>query len=370
MRVLLVMPLADRRGGAEATLLHLIAAGDPPGLEVTLVFLSDGPMVAEARARGVDARVLDAGRLRRADRYIVTVGRLARLARTTRAELFVSWMSWAHLYVGPAAALARVPAVFHQHGLPRSDDWRDVVATALPTRGVLVPSEMVARAQRRLRPSRAVRVVHPAVDIERLDPGRFGGRDAVRSSLGLPGGVPIVGMVARLQRWKGVHRVIAAMPAVLARYPDAVAVVVGGEDPGEPGYPAELERLARDLGIADHVRLVGRQDDVAPWLHAMDVVVHASDAEPFGLVVLEAMAMARPVVASDHGGPLEIIRPGVDGLLAAPDRPEEIASAIVDYLAGPELAARLAAAARDRALSFSTAAYPSAVAAALRTLAS
>ncbi len=87
--------------------------------------------------------------------------------------------------------------------------------------------------------------------------------------------------------------------------------------------------------------MAGAQTNIPEWMQAMDVMVHASDREPFGIVVLEAMALGKPLVAGAEGGPREIITEGVNGLLTPYDDAPALAQAIARYLNDPEWAERL-----------------------------
>ena len=98
--------------------------------------------------------------------------------------------------------------------------------------------------------------------------------------------------------------------------------------------------------------LAGPQPDVAEWMQAMDVVVHASDREPFGIVILEAMALGKPVVAGAEGGPREIVSDGVNGLLAPFGDSDALAGAILRYLGDPDLAGAVGQAAGATAAAF------------------
>jgi glycosyltransferase involved in cell wall biosynthesis len=149
------------------------------------------------------------------------------------------------------------------------------------------------------------------------------------------------------------HVLLAAFPAVLRQYPDALCVIVGGRHALEPDVPEMLRQRVESLGLADRVLMVGVQEDVPLWMQAMDVFVHASDREPLGLVVLEAMALGKPVVAGAEGGPCEIITPGQDGMTAPFGDAETIANAVVQYLQDPKRAEAVGRAARARSLLFS-----------------
>jgi glycosyltransferase involved in cell wall biosynthesis len=364
MRVLVVMPAAECVGGAELTFRHLVKYGRGRGIEWCVAFLEPGPMVDEVRDAGVPCEVIDAGRVRDLHRYPATVARLARLARQTQADLICSWMGKAQLYAGPAAMLARVPAVWYQHGFP-AESWMDRLATKLPTRGVITTSDAVADAQRRIWPARRTLTVYPGVDLELFDPALYPDARTSRERLGLSPDAPTIGFVGRLQHWKGVHLVLEAFAHVLRDDPSPELVVVGGPHKYEPEYPDALHALADELGIADRVRFVGAQQNVAEWVQAMDIVVHASGREPFGMVIAEAMAMGKPVVASAAGGPSELIDDGVNGLLFPSGEADALAESMSRLLGDPALAERLGEAARTRALELSADGYAERVVAAL-----
>jgi glycosyltransferase involved in cell wall biosynthesis len=105
------------------------------------------------------------------------------------------------------------------------------------------------------------------------------------------------------------------------------------------------------------VTFAGFQRNIPEWMQAMDVVVHASDHEPFGIVIIEAMALAKPVVAGDAGGPQEIITDGVNGLLAPFGDHRALARQVLKYLDEPAFARDVGQAARRRALDFTPAKY-------------
>jgi glycosyltransferase involved in cell wall biosynthesis len=159
------------------------------------------------------------------------------------------------------------------------------------------------------------------------------------------------------------------MAQIRRRHPQAHCVVVGGTHDLEPGYADAVERQVASLGLDRHVTFAGLQANVPDWMHAMDVVVHASDREPFGIVVIEAMALGKPVVAGSEGGPREIVTDGVDGLLVAYGDSAALAAAVRRYLEDPEFAKRVGTAARRRAAHFAGPRYAQNVITALRDLA-
>jgi glycosyltransferase involved in cell wall biosynthesis len=207
--------------------------------------------------------------------------------------------------------------------------------------------------QRKIWPARPVTVVHPAVKVSDFDPDSMPSALEARRELGLPMDGPLIGLVGRLQQWKGIHVLVDAMPHVLKQHPSSHAIIVGGEHALEPDYLAFLHRRIEALGLGQAVQLVGYQSNIPLWMQAMDVIVHASNREPFGMVVIEAMALGKPVVAGADGGPEEIITPGTDGLLAPYGDAGALSAQIVRYLNAPNRMTAIGAAAQRRARDFS-----------------
>jgi glycosyltransferase involved in cell wall biosynthesis len=185
-------------------------------------------------------------------------------------------------------------------------------------------------------------IIPCGVDVRRFRPGPSGERTDGRHRLLV---------VGRLVERKGVGNVIEA----LATIPDAELVVAGG--PRADALEADpevqrLTRLARRLGVADRVRFLGSvaAADVPALVGSSDVVVAVPWYEPFGIVPLEAMACARPVVGTAVGGLLDTVVPGLTGELVAPRRPAELARVLRELLDDPARRASYGRAGRRRAV--------------------
>jgi glycosyltransferase involved in cell wall biosynthesis len=357
MKIAILMPRATQRGGAENLLDVLLQYAHTLPLECIVIFLEHGPLVTKFRSYGIDVDVVRAGRLREVGQALVTINALVQLIKEQQFDVVFSWMSKAHLYGGWAAWLAGVPAAWYQHDIPSSPGAMDHLITLTPARKVLACSEQAAKAQRHFWPKRMTEIVYPCVDLSRFDPVILPSPSTIRQELGLPSDGPIVGIVGRLQRWKGIHVFVEAMARLIGSHPEAHGVIVGGQHDLEPEYADFIERRIDNLDLNDTVTLAGYQSSVPLWMQAMDVVVHASDHEPFGIVVIEAMALGKPVVAGDSGGPREIITEETDGLSAPYGDAEKLAQQIRRYLDAPDFADSVGKAARNRALEFSPERY-------------
>jgi glycosyltransferase involved in cell wall biosynthesis len=175
----------------------------------------------------------------------------------------------------------------------------------------------------------------------------------IREELGIASGAPLVGFVGRLDPWKGVHVFIRAAERVARESSTARFVVCGGALAGHSEYAAHLKDLAQRLGLDG--RLIFTEWRFPPAripavMASLDVLVHTSvEPEPFGLVLLEAMASSKPVIASREGGPIEIVDDGVTGILVPPGRHHRLAREILGVIRDPARAQRLGEAGRARA---------------------
>lgn len=327
-----------------------LARGLPEhGIEPVAVLLQDGPLSGWLTDVGCPVTLIDAGRTRQLGRTALTVRRLAALARGV--DVVISNQSKGHVYGGTAARLAGRPAIWWQHGTPERSRI-ELVAATVPAAAIVCGSRDAERAQRRLTPRRRTQVIHPGIEVDAVA-GRAGSGAAIRRALGWRD-TRLVGTVARLQPGKGQETFLRAAARLVATHPELRFAVVGGAVLGWEGdYPNQLRRLAEGLGIGDRVHFAGHQSDVYPWFDAMDVVVHASYGESFGLVLVEAMALGKPLVSTAAGDPAEIVADEVSGLLVPPGDVQALTAAVGRIIDDVDLAKSLSASARQRAHNFS-----------------
>lgn len=179
---------------------------------------------------------------------------------------------------------------------------------------------------------RNIRLIHRGVAIEKFHPNAVAPTHLIKLSKDwrLPDGCIIVMMPARVTRWKG-HLVLVEAMAKLKR--DDVFCVMIGDDQGRSEFTMEVESAIKEKGLEGRVRMVGYCADMPAAYMLANVVVSAStDPEGFGRIPIEAQAMGRPVVATNHGGAMETILPGQTGWLVEPGNADELAAAINEAL--------------------------------------
>lgn len=348
--MLFVTPFGRRLGGSDNVLLWFLQGHERERLDVAVAFLEPGPFADEVRELGLRAYRLPGGRLRDPAHVTAHAARLARVIRREDPGLVVNWLSTAQVYGGLAAILARGRrTIWWQHDLNvrgLRGKLLDRAATALPAVAIGACSQVVAEHQSRIRPRRRTFAVLPGIPSPAPP---VGSAADVRDRLEIPPEAFVVGCVGRIQPWKRQDRVLKVVAALNREGVAAHALLVGG--PGhrqDAAYEGRLRRLEESPELAGRVVRTGQVDDVGEHLAAIDVVVSASEPEPFGLVVLEAMAAGLPVVAMDAGGPREIVDDGRTGFLVRGD--EELVAALARLAGDAALRGRLGAAARERVL--------------------
>ena len=185
----------------------------------------------------------------------------------------------------------------------------------------------------------AIYVVHYGIHVERFYIPKRNLRPHMSK-----GKSPVIGTIGRLEPRKGHDLLIRAMPYVLERFSNAV-LIIAGHDPWH--YGPTLRRLIKGQGLEGSVQLVGFQEDIPSFLHALDLFAFASRSEGFGQVVIEAMAAGKPVVVSRIAPFTEIVLHGETGLLVE-RTPEAFAQAIIALLEDPERAQDMGKKARQR----------------------
>lgn len=170
----------------------------------------------------------------------------------------------------------------------------------------------------------------------------------IRARYGLPGDAPVIGMASRVHPCKDFESLILAARIVNQSFPACRFLIAGDyeQNPAHRKHYEHLQQMLREVGLADRFQFAGFEPDMARFFAAIDVFVLSSHAEGLPLVVLEAMANGKPVVATNVGGISEVIEDGRSGLLVPPNSPDELARALMTPLANEEKANELAQAAQ------------------------
>jgi glycosyltransferase involved in cell wall biosynthesis len=370
VNTILFLHTTSEIGGSDVSLVRLVEGLDRNRYAIIVALPSDGPLVGRLKSAGARVEIMPvllkltsrrgAGFLLRfAINYPRAVRALVSLIRREHVSI-VHTNTIHNLYGVSAARVAGVPHVWHfreivwQSGLLRRLElW---MARRWSTRIIVTSNAIASMYGDKARwPVQLVRVPN-GVETGRFMPGD-GAR--VRRELDVQPDQVLIGIVCRLDPWKGVDDFLEAAALVAARDRRAIFAVVGGPIIGQESYESALHEKARALGIADRVRFTSWRygPSEMPDVHrALDILVLASrEPEPFGLVVLEAMSTGKPVIATAHGGPLDIIEDGRSGELVPPGDTQAMADAMLALVNDPARRARVGALARARVAAHYTA---------------
>lgn len=325
------------RGGSDQALARMVRDLTSDGWECHIALPAPSPMADSFAAAGATLHVVPMRRITTsgsawrwaeyAGAWPVSVGRLVRLARRVQADVIHSnslhsWYGWA------VARLLGKPHVWHAREIVaqsraalRLERW---LAQHAASRVIAISGPVAAQLD-----ARNVVIVHDRADAADFSPQRAG---VFRAGLGLPDDVPLVGSIGRIDTWKGLDTLLDAVPAMQAGRPTLQVVVAGPTVRDKEEFAAQLAGRARRI---PGVHWLGPRSDVAALLADLDVLVLGSTLpEPFGLVVIEALASGVPVVATAAGGPVEILAdadPAV-GRLIPPGDVSELAAATLSLL--------------------------------------
>src|SRR5262249_53422072 len=297
--------------GAEASLRLLLRHLDRERVQPQFAGPARGAFPAALAADGVPTLPLAFTPLRRVGGVLGVVRRLLRLVREHGIDLLHANGPQTNVPAALAGRLTGVPVIWHARNLIAGEMWDvDRVLAPLATRIVCNADAIRRRFAESRGWDRSLTIVN-AVDTREFHPGVP--RAPFRHELGVPDAAPLVGIVGRIGLGKGHEHFVEAAVQLLAGGLDAHFAIVGDPLFDEDAWRADtLRRSVKDAGREDRIRFVGYRRDVPAVMRGLDVLVLASDAEPCGRVLFEAMASGTAIVATASGGTPEIVRDGVE----------------------------------------------------------
>jgi glycosyltransferase involved in cell wall biosynthesis len=390
-------------GGGEVALLNLVSHLDRSRYVPVVLLLQDGPLRAKLLAAGIETHLYPvAGSVlgaRKDSLGLKTLTQFRDVVQAARAVLGVcGWIGRlkvdlihtnslkADIIGGLAGRLRRKTVIWHIRDRIDVDYLPTPVVYAFRMLTKFVPSWVIANSGATLstlrRRSRSSAAIPSGIafddspvwseDIALNAGGRIGGRTVLRvvhdGTTATPEQVavalaprdassacrsegPCVALVGRITRWKGQHVFLQAAAWVHRRFPEARFHIVGAALFDEKEYEAEVRELAVKLGVQNYVDFLGFRGDIAQYMGGIELLVHASiTGEPFGQVIIEAMASGKPVVATNGGGVPEIVVHGETGLLVPMGNATAMADAICQILADPAAARRIGELGRQRVI--------------------
>jgi glycosyltransferase involved in cell wall biosynthesis len=362
-RPILFIHHANDMYGADIGLLHTIKTLDREKYFPIVILPADMPtgmLAPELEKLGVEFHFAPLGILRRKHlkprtilplvREILQGVAFVRSAARKRGVALVYINTFVSVSGAIGGRMAGVPVLWHIReilAMPRAVRMTLYTFLSLCADRVVCISKAVRESILHEAPRLARKsiVVYNAVSVAQ---GNADGRReiGIREELHLEPGTVLVGMVGRISHWKGQEILVQAAVTVLETRPDAHFVAVGSYFADESHYLDKLKVLIRELRVEDRFHLADYRSNVTEVYRALDIFVLPSvKPEPFGRVTVEAMTQGRAVIATNHGGTVELIEEGVTGMLVPPADPKALAGAIEFLLAHPSLRERIGQAA-------------------------
>lgn len=363
-------------GGSYFSLLYLVTGLDKTEFEPVVVFRRDHPFLDRYREAGirtvvmpinVHTRATGAGDVHDRRGVLGKINAKYRAA-TSFFRLFVfdsirvAWwllrnrIRLVHLNNSVtrlhswmlAARIVGVPCISHERGLNTRYSRMSRYFAPRLDRVICISQAVQDNLAAHGVASLNTTVVHNGLDPAIFEPTRAVAE--IRHELGLEADAPLIGMVGNIREWKGQDVVVRAMGCLVKNHPDLTCVFVGGGTESDRPFRTRIEGLVHELGISEHVIFAGYKDDPANWMNAMDIVVHASvNPEPFGRVLIEAMALGKPLVGARAGAVPEIVDEPRCGLTFAPGDHHGLYTAVSALLSDEQQRLAMGAAGRQRA---------------------
>src|SRR3989338_4449251 len=333
-------------GGAERELLVMLDRLPQRGYRPIVACQDRGPLVVELERRGIETRMAPMPPWRKLFAYLNRPAAIRALhdviAEVCEGLIHVNDIWWVPQTLRAVTGLPAVPIVAH---VRQEIEPPKVRRYELDQAGLVFPvSRQIQRSLERggVRPER-LQTLYSGLDMTRVMDQKSG-LDA-RRRFGIPAEAPVLGTVANLFERKGYEVMIEALPMIVKASPAVHYLIVGS---GDAAYEARLRATGEILGLESRVHFAGFQESVYPCLAAMDLYVHPALMEGFGIAVLEAMAIRKPVVATTTGGLPEIVQEGETGMLVPPGDADALAKAVSSLLQDPARCRQLGEAGRAR----------------------
>lgn len=332
-------------GGGEHSFLDLLSHL-PSDWHPVAAVPHDGELASRLKRRGIETHTLPLPRIRpwTLAHNLASVSAYLRLCKQLRPALIYTNGSRAALYGSVTGTMLGIPIVWHCR-IAEPDPYLDPLLTRMST--VIVANSQATAKRFKLTARKKTTVVYNGLDLRWLNDPSVHKPDLIMNDW------KVILSVARISRWKRHDLVLSAFEHVAQHDPKVHLVCLGASDSSEPGWWEYLQKRTHESPFSKRIHWMGQVEDVRPWYRAACISILASENEPFGRVVVEAMACGVPVVAAQSGGVPEIIRHQQDGVLVGPGNVGDLQAALATLLRDQAIRERYAKSALERAERFS-----------------
>ncbi|MCK5850358.1 MAG: glycosyltransferase family 4 protein [Kiritimatiellae bacterium] len=283
-------------------------------------------------------------------RYIININKvtsmLTKYIRQHDIDVVHANSNTAHIYAGLAALRTKAQSIWHSRDLVNLGIIRKLL-NHTATKIIATSNAVEEHLKQNGVDTRKIVTIHNCVDLAEFE---IQEQDAsVRNELGIQQNSLLIAAIGQLIPWKKLDLFIETASAIHKTIPKTHFLIVGDDIFNDHSdYRKQLRNMANESGLENSITFTGYRLDIMPVLRNIDILVHTADREPFGRVLIEAMALGKPVVAINSCGPTEIIENNVSGMLVEPDNPQELARCVTMLAEDKNLTARISSAARLR----------------------
>lgn len=335
-------------GGTEIHLCNQLKRFRKSNVNVGILFGDKGPIYDELSKFNVPIFYTPIPKIKSIIGLINSIGKVRKIIRDNDVSIIHCHSFRSNVVVGIAGKLEKKKVIWHMHESLERPQVSIFNYLAIKCLINYIPDYVIANSKYTLdtlKIKNNFKVVYPSIDINKfiLTDNQKEKSDIINITI-----------IGRIARWKGQHIFIKAASIVCKLRKDVRFIIAGAPIFEQYDYDKELKSLVNKLNLNKYVIFKGHVKDIPKLLNDTDISVHCSiEPEPFGQVVIQAMAAGNPIIATAHGGPLEIIDNRINGILIEPNDPQILADTIIELLDNKELFLNISKRAKEKVKIFS-----------------
>jgi glycosyltransferase involved in cell wall biosynthesis len=309
-------------GGGQWSLYYLLKHLNKDRFHPVVLCPDEGELAEKMKAIGAEVIFLNTGRLRSPNPY--TIKKLISIIKEKEIALIHTDSTTETFYAGIAARIMKVPLIWHIRA--RDGEWLlDRILSTLSTKLILVADAV--RTRFKSTNKRKAPTIYNGIDLEEFDSSAA--PLSVRKEFNIDNDTVLLACIGRIEEKKGQEYLVAAM-----KHAADVKLILAGR--ADETYLKRIKTMCDELGVSDRVIFAGQRDDIPALLRSSDILAFPTLTEAFSRVILEAMAAAKPVIATDTGGNPEAVTDTVTGYIVRTKDPEALAEKIRNLVQNEE----------------------------------
>lgn len=331
-RMILHADHTSQLGGAEIWLYNQLNRLGKLNINVGVLFGDKGPIFDKTMKLNIPTFYAPIPKIKSIKEFFESITAVRKIIRENNVSVVHCHSFRSNIIVGISGRLERKNVIWHIHETLERPQVSFVNYWIMKILIRFIPNYVVANSKYTLDTlgvKSKFQIVYPAISLNTYNP---------EENVKIDKGIINIMILGRIARWKGQHIFIKAASIICEQRKDIRFLVAGAPIFNQQSYELELKQLVNELNLNEFVKFLGHVDDVPRLLNETDIAVHCSiEPEPFGQVIIQAMASGKPMIATAHGGPLEIIDDRINGILVDPNNEQALADKILELLNNKQL---------------------------------